>query len=35
MEICLKVLSEGMLQVELFADDFAALYVTEWSAEWV
>jgi hypothetical protein len=34
MEICLKVLFKGMLQVELFADDFAALCVTEWSVEW-
>jgi hypothetical protein len=23
-----------MLQVELFADDFARLYVMEWSVEW-
>jgi hypothetical protein len=33
MQICLKVVSKVMLQVELFADDFAASYVTEWSVE--
>jgi hypothetical protein len=35
MEICLKVLSKEILQVGLFAYDFAELYVTEWGVEWV
>ena len=34
MEICLKDVSKRKLLVELFADDFAALCVTEWSVEW-
>jgi hypothetical protein len=34
MEICLKVLSKGMLQVGLFADGFAEWYVKEWGVEW-